>query len=294
MPDTTNLSLRNIHARDLKSVVKDIPTLPVIYQQLFTMMQDPNVAIPRLSELISQDQALSAKVLHLVNSAFYGHKKRITTINRALVILGFRAIRNAALAISVFDYFKGEEGSELCDLHRFWEHSIAVGSVSKVLATHTAPMMIEEAFVVGLLHDVGKVIMKKYFPADFDELVLHLHEKGGHWLGVENELFGINHAQIGKAIFRSWNFPPSIVEAVRFHHMSCSNSSFPQLAALVNIADWLTHKGKRALPLGDPPDSLFEESLTTLGITLEEAMEPVKEYNEEISYALDLIKLVED
>ena len=104
-------SLMDLHPRELKGIITEIPTLPVIYQALFQQMQDPEVSVSRVAEIISQDQALTAKVLHLVNSAFYGYSKHINTISRAVVILGFQAVRSAALAISVFDYFKDEEST---------------------------------------------------------------------------------------------------------------------------------------------------------------------------------------
>ena len=105
MAATTSLSLKNIHPRDLKLVVKEVPTLPIVYQQLFSKMSNPNVSVPQLAEIVTKDQSLATKILKLVNSAFYGYKKEITTISRAMVVLGFRTVRNAALAISVFDLF---------------------------------------------------------------------------------------------------------------------------------------------------------------------------------------------
>jgi len=104
-------SLLEIHPRELKGMVKDIPTLPAIYEKLFDKLQDPDVSVPEIAEIITQDQALSAKILHLVNSALYGSGTKTMTISRAVVILGFRAVRGAAMASGVFDYFKDDSGS---------------------------------------------------------------------------------------------------------------------------------------------------------------------------------------
>jgi putative nucleotidyltransferase with HDIG domain len=220
-------SLMDIHPRELKGMVKEIPTLPVIYQQLFQMMQDPNVAVPEIAEIITQDQSLSAKILHLVNSAFYGYNKEIKTISRAVVILGFRAVRSAALAISVFEYFGEDEEKSGVDMTKFWEHSIAVATISKVLAEAARFNQQEEAFIVGLLHDVGKLIEKRHFPEDFTEIINVAQEQHLSWYDTEKALFQVNHATIGKVVFRSWDFPPSVVDAVHFHHNPDSSTKFP-------------------------------------------------------------------
>lgn len=209
-------SLLDIHPRELKGMVNDIPTLPAIYEKLFDKLQDPDVSVPEIAEIITQDQALSAKILHLVNSALYGPGTNTMTISRAVVILGFRAVRGAAMASGVFDYFKDEESSEGIDMIRFWEHSIAVASISKVVAMDLRLPQRDEAFVAGLLHDIGKLIEKTYFAADFDEICVVADENKFSWYEAEKELFPIHHGTIGKTIFRSWKFSPNVVDAVQF------------------------------------------------------------------------------
>ena len=293
MPTPATQSLREIHPRELKGLVKEIPTLPVIYQQLFEMMQDPEVSVPQLAEVISKDQALSAKILHLVNSAFYGVKREIKTISRAVVILGFSAVRNAALAISVFDYFKGEESNEQCSLEKFWEHSIAVASICKVLTKKANLPWGEEAFVVGLLHDVGKLIMKKYFPTDFTELGQHITTNQQNWYDGERELFKVNHAIIGKTVFRAWQFPDSLIEAVYLHHTPSSGASHPQLSALAHLADYISYHLEMGSPMSQPPSICDPEALTIIGLTSAEALSHSEDYTEEIRQAMSILDLVE-
>jgi HD-like signal output (HDOD) protein len=286
------MSLREIHPRELKGLVKEIPTLPVIYQQLFRMMQDPDVSVPELSEVISQDQSLTAKILHLVNSAFYGVKKEIKTINRAVIILGFSAVRSAALAISVFDYFKGNDSSEQCSLEKFWEHSIAVAGICKVLNQKANLQLGEEAFVVGLLHDTGKLVMKKYFPADFTELGRHLLVNEKNWYEGEREIFKVDHAVIGKTVFRYWNFPVCIVEAIHLHHTPTAGASYPQLSALVHLADYLSYQLEMGSPLSRPPSACDDEALTILGLSLEQSLFHLPECEEEVRQAMSILDLV--
>jgi putative nucleotidyltransferase with HDIG domain len=286
-------SLMDVHPRELKGMVKDIPTLPVIYQELFKMMQDPNVTVPEIAEVITKDQSLSTKILHLVNSAFYGYSKQIKTISRAVVILGFRAVRSAALAISVFEYFEGDADSPEINMTKFWEHSIAVATICKVLAEAAKINQAEEAFIVGLLHDVGKLIEKRHFPEDFKEIITVAQEQHLSWIDTEKALFQINHATIGKVVFRSWDFPPSVVDAVHFHHNPESSTKFPQLTAIVHIGDYISSELGYGTPGTYPPKECRPEALQLLGLTVEEIRGLEDRIREELEGSMEILKLVE-
>jgi len=291
VPKVLDKSLMDIHPRELKGMVKDIPTLPVIYQELFKMMQDPNVAVPQIAEIITQDQSLSAKILHLVNSAFYGYSKEIKTISRAVVILGFRAVRSAALAISVFEYFEDEESAQI-DMTMFWKHSIAVATICKVLADAARINQQEEAFIVGLLHDVGKLIEKRHFPEDFSEVITVAREQHLTWIDTEKALFQVNHATIGKVVFRSWDFPPSVVDAVQFHHSPGTSSKFPQLAALVHIGDFISAELGYGTPGTFPAKECSSDALQLLSLTVEQIAGLEEQIREELTASMEILKLV--
>ncbi|MCP4291621.1 MAG: HDOD domain-containing protein [bacterium] len=291
MPQTVSKSLLDVHPRELKGIIKEIPTLPVIYQELFQKMQDANVSVPEIAEIISQDQALTSKILHLVNSAFYGYSKEIRTISRAVVILGFQAVRSAALAISVFDFFNGEDSNQI-DMTQFWKHSIACGSICKVLAEEVKINQQEEAFVVGLLHDTGKLIEKRYFSDDFDELVKAAQEQEMTWFDTEKALFQIHHATIGKAIFRAWKFPSSVVDAVQFHHTPDSATKFPQLTALAHLGDYMAYPLGYPSPGALPPTGCNPAALKILGLTLEDCQRLIPKIEEDLDGAMEILKLV--
>ena len=286
-------SLLDIHPRELKGIIKEIPTLPLIYQELFQMMQNPDASVPAIAEIIAQDQALTAKILHLVNSAFYGFSQQILTISRAVVILGFKAVRSAALAISVFDYFKDESSSDQLDMGKFWEHSIAVATISKVLADRTPVKQAEEAFTIGLLHDAGKLIEKRYFPKDFDELCRVAQEQHLSWYDCEKALFSVNHAVIGKVVFRMWDFPPSVVEAVQLHHSSVLNAKYPQLTALIQVADFVAYEMGFGAPGAYPPSECPPESLKLLNLDLEKLEDCHDQIREEMESSLHILKLLD-
>jgi len=281
----------DVHPRELKGIIKDIPTLPVIYQELFKKMQNPDVSVPEIASIISQDQALSSKILHLVNSAFYGYSNQIKTISRAVVILGFRAVRSAALAISVFDYFGDEESSSSIDMKKFWTHSIGVAAISKVLATEVKINQQEEAFVVGLLHDVGKLIEKRHFSDDFDEVCQVASEQHLTWYDCEKALFQVNHAIIGKVVFRSWDFPASVVEAVQFHHLPQSATKSPQLTALVHVADYLSYQYDLGAPGAFPPEC-DPAALKLLNLSLAQTKGLKASIQEELEHSMEILSLI--
>lgn len=284
-------SLMDINPREIKGIVKDVPTLPVIYQELFQKMQDPNVAVTEIAELITQDQALATKILHLVNSAFYGYSKEIKTISRAVVILGFRAVRSAALAISVFDYFKDEESGTV-NMLDFWKHSIAVASTCRVLAAELRINQQEEAFIVGLLHDVGKLIEKRYFEDDFREVCTVAMEQHLSWYSCEKALFQVHHATIGKAVFRAWNFPATVVDAVQFHHDPAASVKVPQLTAIVHVADVISYDLGYGAPGAWPANACQPEALRLLGITMEQTNDFHAKIQAELEHAMEILKLV--
>lgn len=289
---TSTLSLKNIHPRDLKLVVKEVPTLPIVYQQLFSKMSNPNVSMPQLAEIVSKDQSLATKILKLVNSAFYGYKKEITTISRAMVILGFRTVRNAALAISVFDYVAGCPEDSKFPVEDFWKHSLCTASTCKVLGQKVGIKQQEETFVCGLLHDVGKLIMKKYFEEDFNEVCDYSLDNQVSWSAAEDKLLGVNHATLAKAVLRSWYFPPNLVEAVQFHHTLSSGASYPDLVSLVNVADHISYE----LDMGAPASRVGAEcdpaALKELGTTMEQCMTHKDEILSETEAALEILQII--
>ena len=293
MSPATSMSLKMIQARDLKLIVKEVPTLPIVYQQLFSKMSNPDVSAPQLAEVVSRDQSLATKILKLVNSAFYGYKKEINTISRAMVILGFRTVRNAALAISVFDYVSGAEEDSRFPVEDFWKHSLCAASVAKVVGQRTSMKQQEETFVAGLLHDIGKMIMLKYFPDDFGEVCGYAMDNNVTWIEAEKELLNVNHTSVAKAVLRSWNFPANLTEAIQFHHSPSSGTSYPSLVALTNIADNISYE----LGMGSPSSHTSKDcdpwSLSELGTTKAKIMRYQDTIMEETTQALEILQIIE-
>jgi putative nucleotidyltransferase with HDIG domain len=291
---TPHKSLMDIHPRELKQFVGDLPTLPVVFQELFSRMQDPDTDVATLAEVISKDPALTAKILKLVNSAFYGHPAQITTISRAVIIMGFQAVRSAALAVSVFERFKDlESAAKAFDLDRFWRHSIATSCLAKQLSIVLGRCQPEDAFVAGLLHDVGKLVMLQHFPEDVDDLTRAAAEQQLTWRSCEEVLFPINHAGIGRALFRAWDFPAGVIEAVACHHEPNEASRHAELASLVHLADYFSCHLDACCPGAVPSRTHAKDAAQLVELTPDTASQAMERASEEFDEALELLKLLD-
>jgi putative nucleotidyltransferase with HDIG domain len=283
----------DVHPRELKTLVDELPTLPVVFQELFSRMQDPDAQVSELADIISRDQALTAKILKLVNSAFYGHSSQITTISRAVIIMGFQAVRSAALAISVFERFKDlNPATTEFSLEAFWRHSIATSCLAKQLSMVLKRCEPEDAFVAGLLHDTGKLVMLQHFPDDVEDLARAAREQQLTWRACEEVLFPINHAGIGRALFRAWDFPAGVVEAVACHHKPESASRHAELAAIVHLADFFSQHLECAGPCAAPPRLHSPDAAKLVELTPDSASEVVLRATEELTESLEILKLV--
>ena len=150
--------------------IPDIPTLPEIALKVNKLLQDEDISIGELSRIIEKDQAIVTKILRLVNSSFYQFKSRIESIPRAMVVLGLNTIRNAVLSVSVMEIFPRDKPTNGLDIREFWKHSIAVAVTSKHLGSKTLLESPDECFIGGLLHDIGKIALARYFADLFEQV----------------------------------------------------------------------------------------------------------------------------
>ncbi len=236
--------------------VDDIPTLPITVTEVLRIVDMPNCSASRLSGLVQSDPALAARVLRLANSAYYGFPHAISASLQAVTLLGFSTVRNVALSIGVFDLFRlGENGRGL-DLEGLWQHSVGTAAAAKLIAARVRYTPLEKAFTAGLLHDLGKLLIARYL-RESQECVMELvHSEGGLTIGeAEQRVLGVSHPAFGAWLAARWNFPPSLVDAIAFHHQPVHAEENLPLAAIVNVADLLA----RRVGLGCGGDSVPRE-----------------------------------
>ncbi len=217
--------------------IGSLPTLPKVATEVISMAGNPDVSIKEIASIISQDPSLSAKILKVANSAFYGLKQRVASIQLALVILGLNKIKNLVIGISVFKTFPIRPGRPTFDREKFWEHSVGCGQIAKILATLLGCEMDGEEFVAGLLHDVGKIVLDQFFHDEFTKVVDLTFEKDIPMIEAEKEVLGTTHAEIGSWLAEDWKLPLSLVEAITYHHEPQKAALNPTLTSLVRLSD---------------------------------------------------------
>lgn len=204
--------------------VQTVPALPAAVTKLCSMVENPDVGVPELSKVISTDQALTARLLRVANSAFYGFSGKVGTISRAVMVLGGREIRNLALGVSLFGCRFNTEHPPALGRVEFWRHALATAVAARSLAGIMRLRLREEAFVGGLLHDVGKTVFSEYLPEEYVQ-VLYIKEHGRRPLSeLERETFGLDHCAVGKELCRYWHIPDELTAVVAAHHRPVSKT----------------------------------------------------------------------
>ncbi len=250
--------------------IKEISTLPHVMMRIMEIITNENSSAADLAEEIAKDASLTAKILKMVNSAYYGFYREIAKVSDAVIVLGFNEIRRLSLAISVFDMFEG---------HRleFWNHSFACAAMSDILAKERL-LQDQGAFTAGLLHDIGKSILDQYFSDMFNAVQELMTERSICAHEAEMELYGFDHAEIGYWLAERWNLPVTLGEAIRYHHRPEAATEMPELAQLVHLADRLSiefaeQRGEidsRSVTLPELDDELDPEEKAELLSTLED------------------------
>jgi putative nucleotidyltransferase with HDIG domain len=218
-----------------------------------------------VARVIGEDQGLTARLLRTVNSAFYSFPRPIDTVTQAVTVVGTRQVRDLALATSVMSMFD-DVPAELIDLPSFWHHSLACGTIARVIASHRREDNVERYFVAGLLHDIGRLIIFQRAGTQSAEAIVRSRETGQPLFACEAEVLGCDHAQVGDALLEKWNFRGAFRDAVLHHHRPRSATKFPAETAAVHVADIVANAlaWGRSGQMGVPP---FEpEAWESLGI----------------------------
>jgi len=239
--------------RKLLPCLRVVPTLPNLYLQVIAATQDPNSSLKKIGELIAQDLSMSAEVLKLVNSAFFGLRRYVSDPVEAVTLLGLDAIRSLMLLFGAFSQLSDHQSSALCISPKsLRNHSLGVASrasaAAKVLDMKRAEA--DEAFVAGLFHDLGRLVLAVNLPDEYRIAYLTALKRKAPLIQTEQSIFGTTHASVGACILGMWGFSDAVVEACAFHHAPdrCRPEFAPWVMA-VHIADALVH---RANPDGRP------------------------------------------
>lgn len=226
--------------------VGELPTLPHVVQKLASMIGRPNVSAEDIGALIEKDQVLSAKVLRLANSPFYGFPSRIGSVAHAVVVLGLNVVKGLTLCATAFDMMKA------AGMDQLWRHSLGVAITAHILGTKAAMKNPEEVFVAGLLHDIGKVVLYVKWPDVGSRITAAAHQTSRYLMEAEQALFEVTHADVGGWLAAAWHLPTGLREPILYHHRPAAAQEAPLQTAIVHVADVLV----KGLACGNPGDDL--------------------------------------
>ena len=238
--------------------VQNLPTLPSVMYEVTSLMEDPNVSIEQIADTIGMDQVLSAKVLKMVNSPIYGFPGRISSVQHALVLLGFNVIKGVIISTSVF----ADATETMRDL---WQHSMACSLAAAEVARVLKFKDPGEYAVAGLLHDIGKVVIAVQLPEVAADIKRVEEEKFLNTREAETEVLGFAHDRVNSWLSDHWRFPRSLREGISMHHTPLKADLYPEIAHVVHIGNFFAHlygmdNSAKQIPY------LFPQSLKTLGI----------------------------
>ena len=230
--------------RDIDTLLEEVvtlPSLPTTVASISEMLNDPHCNLADVGRAISADPAIALKTLRLVNSAFCGLRQQVNSVEHAVAMLGLKVIKNLVFTAMVFDSLQS-------NVKGLMRHSIACGFAMRVVAETEAGVLLgvspQEAFVFGLLHDVGKIVFEQYMPEEFGQ-VGAATARQIPWFQAEREVIGTDHAEMGARLAENWKLAPHLVGAIAGHHdlSRCANDDVRNAAAVVAIADYLCTVG---------------------------------------------------
>ncbi len=221
----------------LQKQIDSFPALPMTVSKVMAVTGNPESSAQDLMKVILPDQSMCATILKVANSAFFGLPSKVSTIEKAIVILGYDEIRNVVIGKAVFASFQALNRKNRDNIKMFWEHSFTCGLAAKILAEHFGYSP-SEFFIAGLIHDIGKLAMLMAFPHDYSPLLELSEPHQFRSIIKEYEIFSISHDEIGKRLLRRWHFPESLIMAIGYHHspqMAPDHKIFPLIVQMADI-----------------------------------------------------------
>lgn len=200
----------------ITSTIGELPASPAVVSAVMGLTADLNSSVEDLGEVLAADPILTAKVLRLSNSSFYGRSRSVSSLKEAILILGFYTLRSMVIASSAHKIFNRKDNAVFGQ--KLWDHSLACGMASRLVAQHVSHPKIEEIFIVGLLHDIGKIVLGQKLMAVYDQVVKNVEQTGLTFVHAERDQLGFTHVEVGVSVLDKWNFPAELVEGVRLHH----------------------------------------------------------------------------
>ena len=260
--DMTKLTLEYIVSK-----VDDMKVLPEIINKIISLTDDPDSTAQDMEKAILRDQVLTTKILRLANSAYYGYARKISTVSQATVLLGFQAIKSIALASTVSQYLTSELKGYSLEKNELWTQSQTCAIISRYIAKQIKYPNPEEAYIAGLLRDIGKTILNQHMEKEYSEVLAKIEKDNMSFLEAEKEILGFDHAEIGGKVAEKWNLPKALVDSIGHHHTPENSNINQLLVSIVHVADAITMMMGVGLGLDGLAYNLSPVAIDALGLT---------------------------
>ncbi len=246
--------------------IVDVPALPQVTNDIMRLTEDPDSTVQDIERIVMKDQSLTARILRLANSAYYGYPRRISTISEASVLLGFQAIRSITLTASVNGLLVKEVKGYGLEENELWKQSLSTAIVSRHIAKKVKYAKVDKVYVAGLLRDIGKVIMSYYLTEHFNKIMELIKKEGVDFLEAEEKILGFNHGQVGAKVAKKWNLPDELIEAIAYHHTPEKATIDFKLTSIIHVADAIVMTMGIGLGIDGMIYNCSQKALEVLGI----------------------------
>jgi len=243
--------------------IENLPTLPVIAHEIMSLNDDSSLSTNKLNSIVERDPAIAAKILSFANSAFFGFRYETTDLNNAIMRIGFNNVKSIAMGISVLSFL--DDSKKISDYRRLFNHSIAVGLAARFIAVNIKSGIEEDILIQGLLHDLGYLVLNRYFPDIYQNILESLNNEESV-LNAEQHIMNSTHAEVGYWLAIQWNLPDIILNTILYHHTPNLGKNAKHVA-LIHIADYIVAKHGYSPFNKEPNYHLNQSSLDILSIS---------------------------
>ncbi len=252
--------------------IKNLPSIPKVVFEVTKLLGDSKTATNQLADIISKDQGLTSKILAVANSPLYGIKRKVSSIEFAILVLGFEDIRNLVTALSLAESIKTAP-SKYFDPYEFWVHTMVVGTAAKGISLNFGFDFGSEAFVAGILHDMGILVIYKFFNNEFNQIVELAKTENINIVDAERKVLGITHQEMGKFLAEKWDLPFALCDALNYHHRPLKSLENKYFVSIIHLVDYMTQKLGVASFYWDKDFELDPGIIELLNFPSEEAMD---------------------
>jgi HD-like signal output (HDOD) protein len=262
---------------------RDLPAMPHIACKVLELSSNPDTSAQQLQQVIADDQAMTARILKIANSALYSCSRKIKTLTEAIVMLGFNTIRSLVVTSASRNLYVSSSKRMGLKERLMWEHSIGAAFGCRLLAKQRYPHLMEEAFLAGLMHDIGKLVLNQQAAEQYDDIVQIVYNENRAFCETEREVFGFDHAEVGERLINKWKLSPLLERAIADHHRPEALTADNPLLLLLDLSNRLC----RRLGIGFLEDASLDLAAAPPNLHLQLGAEALEDIAAQLQGALE-------